>query len=61
MNYTAVVSGGWIILCLMYFYCPKYGGKYWFKGPIQNIAAEGTDTESMGGSMSMEDEKKVEA
>ena len=60
MNYTAVVSGGWIILCLLYFYCPKYGGKYWFKGPIKNIDDGAADIESMGGSVSTDDEKKME-
>ena len=40
MNYTAVVSGGWILLCLAYFFCPKYGGMYWFKGPRANIEME---------------------
>ena len=61
MNYTAAVSGGWIILCLLYFYCPKYGGKYWFKGPVNNIALDGGETDSIGGSASMEDEKKLQA
>ena len=26
-----------LILSTTYFYCPKYGGKYWFKGPIRTI------------------------
>ena len=39
MNYTAAVAGGWILLCLAYFFCPKYGGMYWFEGPRANIEA----------------------
>jgi len=37
MNYTAVVFGGVMILSLVYYYFPKYGGVYWFKGPVPNI------------------------
>ncbi|CDO77529.1 hypothetical protein BN946_scf184912.g28, partial [Trametes cinnabarina] len=33
MNYMAVVYAGWIILCLVYYYFPVYGGACWFKGP----------------------------
>lgn len=37
MNYTVVVGGGWIGLCILYYYFPKYGGVYWFTGPMANI------------------------
>ena len=37
MNYTAVVFGGVMILSLVYYYFPKYGGVYWFKGPVPNV------------------------
>lgn len=37
MNYTVLVLGGVLLLALAYFYFPKYGGVYWFKGPIANI------------------------
>lgn len=40
MNYTVVVAGGWLLLCVAYYYCPKYGGVYWFKGPISNVELE---------------------
>ncbi|KAF8325369.1 APC amino acid permease [Amanita rubescens] len=39
MNYGVVVFGGILILAIVYFYCPKYGGKYWFKGPIRTYEA----------------------
>ncbi|KAF8347229.1 amino acid transporter [Amanita rubescens] len=39
MNYAVVVFGGVLILSIVYFYCPKYGGKYWFKGPIRTLDA----------------------
>ena len=37
MNYTALVLGGWLLLCVAYYYFPKYGGVYWFKGPVRTI------------------------
>jgi hypothetical protein len=37
MNYTVVVLGGWILLSLIWYYFPKYGGVYWFKGPVANV------------------------
>ncbi|PFH47785.1 hypothetical protein AMATHDRAFT_66917 [Amanita thiersii Skay4041] len=37
MNYTVVVLGGTLLLATIYFYFPKYGGKYWFKGPVNTI------------------------
>jgi hypothetical protein len=40
MNYTAVVFGGVMILSLVYYYFPKYGGIYWFKGPVPNIESD---------------------
>jgi len=37
MNYTVVVTGGTILLSLTYYFFPKYGGRYWFKGPVHTI------------------------
>ena len=37
MNYTVVVLGGVMLLSLMWYYFPKYGGVYWFTGPVANI------------------------
>ena len=37
MNYTVVVEGGILILALIYYYFPKYGVVYWFKGPVPTI------------------------
>ncbi|KAK0196787.1 APC amino acid permease [Armillaria mellea] len=39
MNYTVAVQGGILVLSVVYFYCPKYGGKYWFKGPVSTVEA----------------------
>jgi hypothetical protein len=33
----AVVLGGILIFSLVYYYFPKYGGVYWFKGPVTTI------------------------
>ncbi|KAF5375416.1 hypothetical protein D9615_008014 [Tricholomella constricta] len=37
MNYTVVVLGGVMLLSVVWYYFPKYGGVYWFTGPISNI------------------------
>ena len=37
MNYTVVVDGGVMILALIYYYFPKYGGVHWFTGPVPTI------------------------
>jgi len=37
MNYAVVVLGGVLVLSLVYYYFPKYGGKNWFAGPIATI------------------------
>lgn len=47
MNYTIVVLGGWLLLCVAYYYLPVYGGVHWFKGPIANIEAVESDASSV--------------
>ena len=37
MNYTVVVLFGTLILSLVWYYFPVYGGVHWFKGPIPTI------------------------
>ncbi|KAJ6626061.1 amino acid permease-domain-containing protein [Mycena sp. CBHHK59/15] len=37
MNYTAIVMGSVLFLALAYYYMPRYGGVYWFNGPVSNI------------------------
>ncbi|KAF7974533.1 hypothetical protein HWV62_12002 [Athelia sp. TMB] len=37
MNYAVVVLGGVLVLSVVYFYFPKYGGVHWFEGPRANI------------------------
>jgi hypothetical protein len=37
MNYTVVVLGGVLLLSVIWYYFPKYGGVHWFKGPVANI------------------------
>ena len=37
MNYTVVVLGGVLILSLIWFYLPVYGGVHWFKGPVPTV------------------------
>ncbi len=40
MNYSVVVIGGVILLSVIYFYFPKYGGVYWFNGPVANVSED---------------------
>ncbi|KAG6878049.1 hypothetical protein C0993_000372 [Termitomyces sp. T159_Od127] len=37
MNYVVVVLGGTMLLSIMWYYCPKYGGVNWFTGPVPNV------------------------
>jgi hypothetical protein len=37
MNYTVVVLGGVMVLSLVWYYLPVYGGIHWFQGPVRNI------------------------
>ncbi|GBE87720.1 APC amino acid permease [Sparassis latifolia] len=56
MNYTIAVLGGWFALCLGYYFLPKYGGMYWFQGPVANFGADvGRDLDSQ--EATMHDEK----
>jgi amino acid transporter len=55
MNYTVVVLGGTLLLSVIWFYFPKYGGVHWFKGPIANIRSMQSPDETQ----SMESSEKV--
>ena len=37
MNYTVVVIGGVLILSLVWYYFPVYGGVFWFEGPVPTV------------------------
>ncbi len=56
MNYTVLVIGGWIFLCLAYYFFPVYGGIHWFKGPVSNIGSQlGSEMEDSKGSTDVEE------
>ncbi|KAF9480661.1 amino acid transporter [Pholiota conissans] len=40
MNYAVAVFGGIMVLSLIYYYFPKYGGMYWFTGPVKTVKPE---------------------
>ncbi|OCH88957.1 amino acid transporter [Obba rivulosa] len=40
MNYTIVVLGGVLVLSLIWYYFPVYGGVHWFTGPIPTVEKE---------------------
>ncbi|KIJ35490.1 hypothetical protein M422DRAFT_180705, partial [Sphaerobolus stellatus SS14] len=56
MNYTLVVLGGVIFFAIVYFYIPKYGGKYWFNGPISTIG--NFQTEQISNSYNKDDREE---
>lgn len=37
MNYSVVVLGGVLLLSVVWYYFPVYGGVHWFTGPVANI------------------------
>ncbi|KAL5510966.1 hypothetical protein ACEPAG_3685 [Sanghuangporus baumii] len=43
MNYSIVVLGGIMLFSVIYYYFPKYGGVYWFKGPVRTVGARDED------------------
>ena len=58
MNYTIVVLGGVMVLSIIYYYFPVYGGVHWFKGPIRTVEdQEGLDNVSQRDSVADSEEK----
>ncbi|OCB87964.1 amino acid transporter [Sanghuangporus baumii] len=61
MNYSIVVLGGIMLFSVIYYYFPKYGGVYWFKGPVRTVEArdeEKVQRYSEGEDVQNVDEKK---
>ena len=48
MNYTVVVLGGIMLLSVVWYFFPKYGGVYWFTGPVPNVGVVPSES-SMNG------------
>lgn len=42
MNYTVVVLGGVLLLSVVWYYFPIYGGVNWFTGPVANVNTQST-------------------
>jgi hypothetical protein len=40
MNYAAPVLGGVLLLSLIWYYLPRFGGVHWFTGPVATIGME---------------------
>lgn len=57
MNYSVVVLGGVLILSVVWYYFPVYGGVHWFTGPIATIKALDIST-GLDSTDSERDEKK---
>ena len=51
MNYTVVVLGGMLLLSIIWYYFPVYGGVHWFTGPVPNIGKLGDEIPSSRGSV----------
>ncbi|KAH8091345.1 APC amino acid permease [Cristinia sonorae] len=60
MNYTCLILGGYIILCLAYYYFPVYGGVNWFKGPVRNVSRAVESASESSGSVGVVSEKETE-
>jgi hypothetical protein len=50
MNYTVVVLGGVLILSIIWYYVPVYGGVHWFTGPVANVGMGESDSGSAAAS-----------
>jgi len=60
MNYTVVVLGGTLLLSVIWYYFPKYGGVHWFKGPVANIKSlDGAGTPGNDETQSIESSEKA--
>lgn len=55
MNYTVAVLGGVLLLSLVWYYFPKYGGVHWFTGPVANVNT--TRSPSLNKTRSIDSEK----
>ena len=58
MNYSVVILGGVMLLALIYYYLPVYGGIHWFTGPVSTIDSNETANTSV--EMVADVEKKLE-
>ncbi|CAL1697988.1 unnamed protein product [Somion occarium] len=59
MNYTVVVQGGVMALSLVYYWFPKYGGMYWFTGPVPTIEEDRKGVEGEVSERSSQTERDV--
>jgi len=57
MNYTVAVLGGVLLLSLVWYYFPKYGGVHWFTGPVANVNT--TRSPSLNKTRSIDSEKAI--
>ncbi|KZT20887.1 amino acid transporter [Neolentinus lepideus HHB14362 ss-1] len=49
MNYTCVVLGALLLGSLGYYYFPRYGGVYWFRGPVATVVEKEESDEASSG------------
>lgn len=59
MNYTVVLLIGVLVLSLMWYYFPVYGGVHWFTGPVRNIGTDDERAEDVYGTDMLSVEKVV--
>ncbi|KAA1475628.1 APC amino acid permease [Dentipellis sp. KUC8613] len=59
MNYTVVVWGGTIVLSLVYYAFPRYGGRHWFKGPVSTLRERDGAESGESGERGGEEEEKI--
>ncbi|KAF8582849.1 amino acid transporter [Ramaria rubella] len=58
MNYSVVVMSGVLFGSTIWYYFPKYGGVYWFTGPVRTAGDEHRKGDTTAIGMSQDDDEK---
>ena len=55
LSEPCMITGGTLVLSILYYYLPKYGGAVWFKGPVRTVAVELEEVKTQDRSFSGKD------
>ncbi|KLO14661.1 APC amino acid permease [Schizopora paradoxa] len=58
MNYATVVFGGVLGLAIIYYFFPRYGGMYWFQGPLGALRVLENDAKDRSSNFSEKDSER---
>ena len=53
MSYTIVVLVGVLVLSVVWYYFPVYGGVHWFTGPVRNLGIDDAAEDASSNSSSV--------